>query len=361
MKASTMKDVARMAGVSVTTVSHVINQSRVVNPDTQEKVMAAIAALHYKPNALARDLRKKSTKTIGLIISDLDNEYFTQIVRVFEKTAMAFGYNCILCNTDENPEKEKLYLNIFVQKQIDGLILVPTCKNAELIAQFVSSGLPVVMVDRYVPGINAPYVGIDNYHAAFQAVCALTAVGCRRIDFFCSDPELSAIQERIAAYRDAMHIYAHDVSEAEFCYLTGSTRDEIVPQLEAYYAARTLPDAIFVAGNKPLLSVFSYFHEKGIRCPEDVRIIGFGNSRWAADFQPGISLCCPDVQQIGSAAINLLMEWILALEENRPAPKPAVKLSQAIIEFRSSFGSPEEICVARRIADACIKETRLPK
>ncbi len=355
LKTSTMKDVAQMAGVSVTTVSHVINQSRVVNRDTQEKVMNAIAALHYKPNTLARDLRKKSTKTIALIISDLDNEYFTQIVRVFEKTAMAFGYNCILCNTDEDPDKERLYLNVFVQKQIDGLILVPTCQNAELIAQFVASGLPFVMVDRCVPGINAPYVGIDNYHAAFQTVCALTAIGCRRIDFFCSDPCLSAIQERIAAYRDAMHVYAQDVQDGDICYITGNTRDEIVSQLEAYYASRPLPDAIFVAGNKPLLSVFSFFHKKGIRCPEDVRLIGFGSSRWAAEFQPGISLCCPDVQQIGSAAINLLMEWILALEEDRPIPAPVTKLTQAIIEFRASFGSPEEISRARAAAAACIR------
>ena len=177
----------------------------------------------------------------------------------------------------------------------------------------------------------------------------------KRIDFFCSDPSLSAIQERIAAYRDAMHVYAQDVQDGDICYITGNTRDEIVSQLEAYYASRPLPDAIFVAGNKPLLSVFSFFHEKGIRCPEDVRLIGFGSSRWAAEFQPGISLCCPDVQQIGSAAINLLMEWILALEEDRPIPAPVTKLTQAIIEFRASFGSPEEISRARAAAAACIR------
>ena len=354
MKVSSMKDVAKMAGVSVTTVSHVINQSRRVNRDTQERVMNAIAALNYRPNTLAQDLRKKSTKTIALIIADLDNEYFTQIVRVFEKTALAYGYNCILCNTDEDPEKERLYLNVFVQKQIDGLILVPTCQNTELIAQVVASGLPFVTVDRCMPSINVPYVGIDNYHAVFQAVCALTAIGCRRIDFFCSDPCLSAIQERIAGYRDAMHTYVHDVQKGDICYITGNTRDEIVAQMEAYYADRALPDAIFVAGNKPLLSVFSFFREKGIRCPEDVRPIGFGCSRWAAEFQPGISLCSPEVQQIGNAAINLLMEWILALKEDRPAPAPVKKLTQATIEFRSSFGLPEEISLARAAAVACI-------
>ena len=169
MGAVTMKDVAERAGVSATTVSHVINKTRFVSEEVRARVLQAMEELNYQPNAIARSLRQKATHTIGLIISDISNPFFTSLVRGVEDVANKKGYNLILCNTDEKPEKEQMYLHILRQKQVDGIIMAPTGGNYEYINDLVKKRFPIVFIDRYLDGIEAPAVLVNNEEGAYQA------------------------------------------------------------------------------------------------------------------------------------------------------------------------------------------------
>ncbi|MCX7846274.1 MAG: LacI family transcriptional regulator, partial [Dictyoglomaceae bacterium] len=160
IKPPTMKDVAKLAGVSVSTVSHVINKTRHVEEETKKKVLSAIKELGYRPNIVARSLRKKTTHTVGLIVSNITNLFYPEVVRGIEDTLLSYKYNLILCNSDENINKEREYIEVLYSKQVDGIIITPsksteTRKNLEI---FISQNIPVVLVDRRIKGIDTDVV-----------------------------------------------------------------------------------------------------------------------------------------------------------------------------------------------------------
>lgn len=340
---TTMKDVARLAGVSVTTVSHVINESRVVNPETRERVLEAVRELDYRPNMLARDLRKKVTKTVAIIVADLDNDYFTELIRVIEEFLGSYGYSCLLCNTDEKSSKEKLYLDIFEQKQVDAMILIPTGKRDELINQLSRISVPIVLIDRRIDGLNIPYVGIQNYNTAYKVLRLFVEAGCRDIDFIGSLPDISAMAEREAGYRAAMQDCGLQVTDEDICYFPDYERETVLRQLEEFYSRRKFPDAFFVASNRLILYVLAFLKSKNLRCPEDVRMIGFGPFKWAEDFQPSISFCKADAYEIGEKAVEILMEKIKEKEGKEFIEMPLCQELPSQIELRGTFGTQEEI------------------
>ena len=157
-----IKDVAEQAGVSTATVSHVINQTRFVREETRQKVLEAIEALNYQPSAIARGLATNSTQTIGLIISDIANPFFMAVARGVQDEIHQHGYHTIFCNTDEDPEREDEYLRLLSARQIDGLIIAPTGAHSERLLRMAATGLPIVLLDRETPDIEAPLIGVDN-------------------------------------------------------------------------------------------------------------------------------------------------------------------------------------------------------
>ncbi len=201
---ATTKDVARRAGVSMSTVSHVLNATRFVAPERRERVLSAMRDLGYEPNAVARSLRVNRSRAIGLIISDIGNPFFTAVVRGVEDAAQAAGYIVILCNSDEDPDKEETYLRQLRSNRVDGLILAPAGVAHAYLRALVRQASPVVFIDREVPTLEVSAVVLANEPAAHAAVDHLIKLGHRRIGMIIGRPPVSTTDQRRAGYERAL-------------------------------------------------------------------------------------------------------------------------------------------------------------
>lgn len=306
----TMKDVANEAGVSTSTVSHVINNTRFVEEGTRTRVEDAMRKLSYVPNSLARSLRRKSTHTIGIIISDIGNSFFTDIVRACEDEAYKEGYNTILCNSDEDPEKEKMYLNVLQQKQVDGIILSPTGGNKELISN-IKKSIPIVFVDRYLEGMDNDYVGIENFQAAYKSVQHLNSLGHKEIAVLYNYSHLSSVMERIDGYKQAVKDFGLVADKNLFLPINDFGKsDETRDKIKNYLNNNPLPDCIFVLNNMLTIELISVLRELHYNCPEDLAIMGIVDFYWAWAFEPYLSMVHTSLYDIGRKSIDILISKI---------------------------------------------------
>ena len=307
----TMQDVANKAGVSKSTVSHVINKTRTVDERTRKKVEEAMQSLSYVPNALARSLRRKSTHTIGIVISDIGNSFFTDMVRACEDAAYKDGYNTILCNSDEDPAKEQMYLNVLRQKQVDGIILSPTGKNEELISSLNTSGIPVVFVDRYMYGMDIDFVGMQNFQAAYKSVEHLYNLGHRKIAVMYTFGSLSSIKERIEGYKSALQDFGLKNDDGLFIQIDEFGKPtETRKKMKDYLKNHPLPDCIFVLNNFLTIELMSVLRELNYRCPQDLAIMGIVDFYWAWAFEPYLTMVHTPVYDIGRKAVDILVSKI---------------------------------------------------
>lgn len=306
---ATIRDVARRAKVSVATVSHVINESRNVTPETKKRVLGAVAELRYSRDGIARSLRRSKTGTIGVIISDITNPFFADLVRGIEAAIQAIdpSLNIILSNTDEDATKERLYIDVLMEKRVDGIILAPAGGNESYFGDLVARPFPVVFVDRALPPVDADAVIVDNFDGARLITRHLLSLGHRRIGVMKALLRATSIDDRVAGYRAAL-------LEA------GIERD---PELEveapseihdAYAAARRLlaldrrPDAVFCTNNFMTLGMVGAIHDGGMRCPKDIALAGFDDFPWAASFHPQLTTVSQPAFAMGGEAVRLLLD-----------------------------------------------------
>lgn len=209
-----IRDIAERAGVSVTTVSHVLNKSRPVHPDTAARVLKAVEELHYKPNMLARSLRRRQTNTIGLLVSDIENPYFAEIASAVETIAYERGYSLILCNTAENIEKEMCYVEVLFGKQVDGLILAPAPGDHTYLAHYLARGERVVVINRYVPDIAAPAVLGDDEQSFFALTSRFLADGHRFLGAILGLESVRTTTDRLRGMERALNAYGLTLKDA---------------------------------------------------------------------------------------------------------------------------------------------------
>lgn len=208
----TIREVALRAEVSPTTVSHVINNTRFVSADARQRVLDAMAKLNYRPNVLARSLRRGETRTLGLILPDSVNPFFAEIARAIEDTAFLNGYNVILCNSENELTKEQVYVDVLVNKQVDGLIFVATGDHSPSLEQLLGDGLPVVVVDRRLSNLKVDTVLTDNLQGGLTATRYLSDLGHQRIACV-TGPNLTPSAERVIGYRQALEEHSLPVDE----------------------------------------------------------------------------------------------------------------------------------------------------
>jgi len=357
MASVSIKEVAKEAGVSTATVSHVINQTRFVSEETRQKVVDAIEALDYHPNAAARSLVTKSTRKIGLVIADITNPFFTAVTRGVEDEISQHRYHTILCNTDEDPKREDDYLRLLIAQQIDGLIIAPIGVPSEPLMQMTKAGIPIVLLDRKSPGVEAPLVGVANAEGAYQATRYLIELGHQRIIFLMTLKSISTQQDRLDGFRRAFHEANIPVNEEWILNadprfygispslptfpVKPSPKSQNIPS--AYEVLRELlkspnrPSAVFVANNQLMLGTLYAFKECGLHCPEDISLVSFDDPDWAPIFSPPLTVVCQPTYQLGQTAASLLMKLIQGEAIDAPAPFPA----QLII--RESCQAPQPI------------------
>jgi len=300
----TIRDVAQAAGVSLKTVSRVINGDKGVSAETRKRVLAAIEALGYRPNALARSLRGRKTYTIGVIITDITNGFFSTIVRGIEDEAFARNYSVLVANSDELLEKEKLYVRIFVEKQVDGLIIVPATGSQEYLRD-LASHIPLVFVDRPPRDFSGPVVQVENREGAYRLTRHLLEHGFERLAFLASDLRLPTVQERFAGFRKAMD-EAGIVLHPEMVKDGAKTIHEAHRKTHELFVLPLRPQAIFAANNLVVQGVLKAIRERNLRIPQDVAVVGFDDFEMADLVQPRLTVVAQPAYALGKEAAVLL-------------------------------------------------------
>jgi len=301
-----MREVAEQAGVSVTTVSHVINNSRPVNPETKARVEQAMQVLGYQPNVLARSLRRGKSHTIGVILPDNANPYFAEVVRGIEDTSFSLGYSVMLCNSDNDLEKEHLYTNVLIEKQVDGIIFVAAGLSEENINHVQKRGVPSVLVDRQVPGVEIDSVFADNQAGGFLAVNHLVGLGHTAIACITGPRGVRSSSERIGGYRQALEAAGNHpdpawVVEGDFQVQSGYAGAEQLLKL------KNTPSAIFACNDLMAIGAYRYAQEKQLRIPQDISIIGFDDIRLAEFANPPLTTIRQSKAKMGAQAAELLL------------------------------------------------------
>lgn len=304
-----MSDVAIRAAVSKATVSHVINNTRFVEEETKQRVLQAIAELDYRPNAAARSLTTHRTRCIGMVISDATNLFFGEMLRGVEEILRPQNYGLILCNTDEVLELESHYLDLLLSQPVDGIIAAATSQRWSALAEAEVQHTPIVFVDRAFEHLEGPYVGVNNQQGAYLGTKHLIERGCRRIGIVAGLPRLSTMRERLAGFREALDERGILLADewVTHCELSIEAGRAATNRL---LASPVRPDALFVNNNLLSLGALLALRDQGLRCPEDVALVGFDDHPWAAVSNPPLTVISQPARQVGQMAARLLFDLL---------------------------------------------------
>jgi LacI family transcriptional regulator len=316
---ATIKDVAAKAGVSVATVSHVMNESRFVSQETRQRVVEAITELGYRRDGIARSLRRSRTGTIGAVVSDITNPFFSDLVKGIENTIHGFPdrLNVILCNSEEDEALERELLDILMEKRVDGLIIAPAGGNVAYLETLGLHGPPIVFVDRALPAVAADAVTVDNVSASRDAVEHLIARGHRRIAVLRATLQASSIEDRVEGYRRTMAAAGLRV-DPDWIVESSSNIDAAHAAGRQLLALAPRPDAVFTTNNFMTLGLLRALNEAGLSSPEDIAIAGFDDFHWAEAFRPRITAVAQSGYEQGAEAARLLAARIAKTEQGPP-------------------------------------------
>jgi LacI family transcriptional regulator len=325
----TLKDVANRAGISVATVSHVLNDTRKVRVETRERVLAAVHELGYSGHSIARSLRRGRTTTLGLVVSDIENPFFAVLASRVQRAAALRGYQVVFSNSEESSEREREIIDALSAQRVDGIILAPVAQeNAALLA---NRRIPLVLVNRRFTGIAAPHVIVDDHMGASLGFDHLWAQGHRIIAAVHGGMERSTTVERIAGVRDSYARRGVVFDEAVLTIDAGRSGDKGEAALVKLFARKERPTAILALGNWALLAAIRGLHAGLLRCPDDVSLVGYGvtSPYWMPS--SSISMVEQPVVQMAQAAVQLCFEQI----EN-PGQAESVVLRPAFSAGQSS-------------------------
>ncbi len=313
---ASIKDVAKTAGVSTATVSRVLANHSRIKEETRQRVREAVEQLNYRPNLIARSLRVQKSARIGLVVSDIRNPFFTAIGRAVEDSAYEQGYSILMCNTDENPEKEELYLNLLHDENVAGIIYSPTQKFSTKLSTF-NSNIPFVIIDRAVNMKQADMVLLDNVAAGYELTKHLIENGYRKVAGLFGNASTTA-PERNQGFRKALSEYQLKPAGEYF----------IPPRIKQGYEITVgllsqshRPDAIFTSNSLLTAGAFQAIRGSHLKVPNDVALVGFDETTWGELVDPPITLIAQPTEEIGRTATELLFQRI---EEPTRSPKTVI-------------------------------------
>ncbi|MFI5770292.1 LacI family DNA-binding transcriptional regulator [Streptomyces sp. NPDC051658] len=306
---TSIKDVAAQAGVSVATVSRVLNSHPSVSPDARTRVLAAVDALGYRPNAVARSLRTDQTRTLGLVISDVLNPYFTELARFVEEEARALGYSVIIGNADERPELQDHHVRTLLDRRIDGLLVSPADGDSPLMADVARDGTPMVFVDRWMPGVDVPVVRADGRRAIRDLVAHLHALGRRRLAIIAGPAATTTGNERVEAFREAL--CAYELTLPDVYIGQGDFQADSGRRVTArFLALPEPPEVVFAADNLMALGALDAIRAAGLRVPQDIGLAAFDDIPWFVHTDPPITAIAQPTGDLGRAAVRALVDIV---------------------------------------------------
>lgn len=351
---ATMKDIAKIAGVSLGTVSHVLNGTAGVREPVRRRVLEAVRSTSYQPSQLARGLRRVQTNVIGMIIPDITNPFFPAVVRGAEDQAFSNGYRLILCNTDNDHSKELAHLNELRTYLPAGLIVIPS-NFSDLTVQaesYRAVGTGVVCIDRLPKDWDGDTVTADNHKGAYKATRHLIEMGHKHLAAITGPLHLTNAQERLNGFRQAireakLQLAPEYVQEATFDKQGGASKAALLLRLIPR------PTAIFAGNDMIALGVLAGIRDAGLRCPEDVSVIGFDDLELAELTNPALSSVSQSGYQLGSTAASIVLERI----KGYTGPAKHI-VHETSLKLRDSVASPASAIPVRRATSGSNRAAR---
>lgn len=303
---TTISDVARVAGVSKSTVSRVLNDKPEVDAEMAQRVRQAVASLGYRPSRLARALRTQQSHVWALLVSDVRNAFYTEMVRGVEDLAYSAGYSVVLCNTDEDLEKEASYLELALAERVGGIVLAPTRSHAPHLSKVLASGTPVVTVNGHLDRYDVDRVLTNNAQGAWQAARHLVDGGYKYLAVITGPAETTTGRERLAGFLAGAAARGRHIDPALVRY--GDYREPGGrAEMRALLSSPARPDAVFVANNEMTLGALEAISETGLSIPDDIAVVGFDDMPWARLLNPPLTTVAQPTYDLGLETARLLI------------------------------------------------------
>ncbi|MFY0758810.1 LacI family DNA-binding transcriptional regulator [Metabacillus dongyingensis] len=316
MKRATLKEVARLAGVSTATVSNVLNETKNVSEEVKNKVYKAADELNYQPNIVAKSLRVRESRTIGLLITDIANPFFSLMVRGIEEEISKSDYSLLLCNTDSSVEKEDKYLKVLIGKRVDGLIVSSAGNTGEYFHSMNKTGVPIVFLNRCPDFMISDVIMTNNIKGAYSATEHLIRHGYDRIAIITGPTSISTGKDRLIGYKRALEDYG--ITESDELVKKGNFDIESgYIMMKDLMEQEVKPDAVFISNNSMTLGAYKYLKEAGLSIPDQVAVLGYDDSSWAQIVEPPITTVKQPAYELGVQAAKLMLARIIKKQVKR--------------------------------------------
>ena len=331
---ATMKDIARLAQVSTSTVSHVINGSRFVSDEIREKVMRIVAELNYTPSAVARSLKVRETKTIGLLVTATNNPFFAEVMAGVEQYCQQHQYNLIIATTGGDAKRLQQNLQTLMHKQVDGLLLM--CGDSRFQADMeLTVSLPLVVMDWWFTELNADKILENSELGGYLATKALIDAGHRKIGIITGNLKKSVAQNRLQGYKNALSeakiaLNPHWIVESHFDFEGG------VLGIQSLLAQSSRPTAVFCCSDTIAVGAYQAIQQQGLRIPQDLSIMGYDDIELARYLSPPLSTICQPKAELGKLAVETLLQRIKNPNENYRTLvlEPTCVLRESVYTFK---------------------------
>ncbi len=313
-EAVTIKDIAKALGLSTSTVSRALRDSYEISPETKKMVLECAEKLNYRPNPIALSLKERKTRSIGVVVCEIANAFFSQIIGGIEKVAYDRGYNIIISQSNESYDREVLDIQNLSSRAIDGLLISVSTETSDFthIKQIHDKGLPIVLFDRVTSELRTHTVIVDNFKGAYEATEHLINNGYKRIAAISNSEFLSISSERLAGYKEALAANGikPDNQYIKHCFYGGMVFSEIEEVINQLMILNEKPDAIITLSDKLTTGCLKTFKRRGLKVPDDIAIVGFSNSDLAELTDPPLTVVRQPAYEMGMAATELLLQLI---------------------------------------------------
>lgn len=336
-EAVTIKDIAKALGLSTSTVSRALRDSYEISPETKKLVLDYAQKINYHPNPIALSLKERRSRSIGVIVCEIANSYFSQIINGVESIAYNRGYNVIIGQSRESADREMLNLQYLTSRSIDGLIISVSAetKDFSYFKELHQKGMPIVFFDRIVDEIETHKVIVDNFKGAYDATKHLISNGCRNIACVSNAAVLSIARDRLAGYKAAMADSGLEVKDQQikYCNHGGMLLEEVETAVSELLSMKKRPDAIFASADKLTTGCLRILKSRGLCVPDDVALVGFSNTDLTELLDPPLTVIRQPAFEMGEIAMNLLLQLI---ESKRPVTDFETKILSTELLVRDS-------------------------
>ena len=332
-----IKDLAKQLNLSVATISKALKDSHEISPETKQLVLECAEKLNYRPNPIALSLKERRSRSIGVVVCEIANNFFSQVINGIESIAYDRGYNVIISQTRESYDREVIDLQYLASRSVDGLLISLSTETNDLthLKSLHNKGLPIVFFDRITEEINTHKVIVDNFRGAFDATEHLIRNGHSKIGVLTNSEFLSITLERVAGYKEALIRNGIKVDEnyIQHCFYGGMIFEEIEDAVNKLFTQKIKPDAIFATSDKLTTGCLKTLKRRGLKVPDDISVVGFSNTDIAELIDPPLTLVRQPAFEMGKAATELLLQLI---ESKRPIKDFEKRIMTPELQIRES-------------------------